>query len=81
MRIGGELSDKMFGPFQSLKIHMKNFHLNGDKYIYEWATRKSRTLEDYIKEGGDQNEVRRFVEEITLNLRDLVTLFSFLFKF
>jgi hypothetical protein len=70
--VGGQLSDKMFGPYQSLKIHMKNFFNNGDKYIYTWAVRKIQTFDQYLKDDGDEEEVQKFIEEITLNINDLV---------
>ena len=72
MRLAGYLSDQLYGPYHALKIHIKSFQYNKDKYIYEWATNRVKTFDKWLKQGGKKHELDMFTKEITFNLKELV---------
>lgn len=69
LRISGDISDKVYGPYQSFKIHLKNFHESGERYIYPWTINKLSSINNVE---SDQKEVEKFIQEIFQNIQELI---------
>jgi hypothetical protein len=74
LRFSGDISDVVYGPYQSFKLYLKNLHLSNEMYIYSWTARKLFSLSDYRQKGDAkfQQEVEKFIQEVIQNLNELV---------